>query len=153
LDNNDIFRRLRYTFDFNDAKMIELFSLAGHVVNRAQISDWLKKEEDTAFQILPDTMLAVFLNGLIVDKRGKREGNQPIPEETLDNNIILKKLKIALDLQTDDIVALFNAIGKKISMPEVTSFLRNPKQAKYRPCNDQYLRNFLSSLQAYYRGE
>lgn len=132
--------------------MIELFSLADLAVSRAQISDWLKKEEDATFQVLPDKMLAVFLNGLIVDKRGKREGPQPIPEEILDNNIILKKLKIALELQTEDIVALFDSIGKKISSPEVTSFLRNPKQAKYRPCNDQYLRNFLSSLQAYYRG-
>ena len=152
MDNNDILRRIRYTFNFNDSKMIELFALANHKVNRAEISDWLKKEDERTFQELPDNMLAIFLNGLIVDKRGKREGVQPVPEDVLDNNIILKKLKIALDLQTDDIVELFESIDKKISIHEISAFLRNPKQGKYRACNDQYLRNFLSALQTYYRG-
>ena len=152
MDNNDILRRIRYTFNFNDSKVIELFELANHKVNRAEISDWLKKEDEPTFKEIPDKMLAIFLNGLIIDKRGKREGVQPIPEDILDNNIILRKLKIALDLQTDDIIELFELIDKKISMHELSSFLRNPKQGKYRVCNDQYLRNFLSGMQKYYRG-
>ena len=46
MTNNDILRRLRYTFDFNDKKMIALFALADQKVTREQISNWLKKEED-----------------------------------------------------------------------------------------------------------
>jgi len=42
MTNNDILRRIRYTFDFNDSKMISLFGLADYEVTRAQISDWLK---------------------------------------------------------------------------------------------------------------
>ena len=44
MTNNDILRRIRYTFDFNDAKMIAIFGLADHKVTREQISSWLKKE-------------------------------------------------------------------------------------------------------------
>ena len=72
MDNNDIMRRIRYTFDFGDSKMIELFALGNMVVTRAQISDWLKKDDDPAWQKLNDNQLAGFLNGLIVDKRGKK---------------------------------------------------------------------------------
>ena len=41
--NNDILRRIRYTFDLNDSKMIAIFRSADHQATRAEISDWLKK--------------------------------------------------------------------------------------------------------------
>jgi len=50
--------------------------------------------------------LVIFLNGLINDKRGKREGLQAKPERCLTNNILLRKLKIALDLKADDVLAI-----------------------------------------------
>ena len=151
MDNNDILRRIRYTFDFDDSKMIELFKFGNHEASRAEISNWLKKEDDPDYQVLNDLMLATFLNGLIIEKRGKKEGPDPIPEKVLTNNIILKKLKIAFNLRTDDIVYMFRLIDKVISEPELTAFFRNPKQGKYRECNDQYLRNFLSALQNNFR--
>ena len=151
MDNNDIFRRIRYTFNYGDNKMIELFAMGNHQTNRAEISDWLKKEGDQTFQELPDKMLATFLNGFIIEKRGKREGDQPVAEEVLNNNIILRKLKIALDLKSDDILDMFELVGRSISTHELSAFLRNPKQSRYRECNDQYLRNFLSGMQERYR--
>ena len=96
MTNNDILRRIRYAFDFSDSKMIALFALADHQVTRGQICDWLKKEDDPSYQKCSDTQLAIFLNGLINDKRGKKEGPQPEPEQRLTNNIIFRKLKIAL---------------------------------------------------------
>ena len=103
MTNNDILRRLRYTFDFDDSKMITLFGLANLEVTRGQISDWLKKEDDSAYKNCTDSQMAIFLNGLIIDKRGKKEGPQPKPEKRLTNNIIFRKLKIALDLKADDV--------------------------------------------------
>lgn len=151
MTNNDILRRLRYTFDFNDSKMIALFGLADYATTRAEVSDWLKKEEDEAFQELSDQNLAVFLNGFINDKRGKREGPQPKPEKVLDNNIILRKLKIALTLRDDDMMKIFDLAGVKIGKHELSAFFRKPIQSQYRPCKDQYLRNFLRGLQLKYR--
>ena len=72
--NNDILRKIRYTFELNDTKMIELFGSGGLTVTRAQISDWLKKEEDPAYQSLSDFQLATFLNGLINEKGAKKRG-------------------------------------------------------------------------------
>jgi len=151
MNNNDIIRRLRYTFDIDDEGMIKIFALANTVVSRARISEWLKKDEDEGFREINDEELATFLNGLIVKHRGKKEGVEMVNEDRLDNNMIFRKLKIALALKSDEIVALYAAIGKKISPHELSAFFRNPKQNQYRYCNDQYLRQFLSGLQKKYR--
>ena len=151
MTNNDILRRIRYTFDFNDAKMIAIFGLADHKVTREQISSWLKKEDDVAFHECSDTQLAIFLNGLINDRRGKKEGPQPNPEKNLTNNIILRKIKIALDLQADDILEILNLTNVNISKHELSAFFRKPGHKHYRDCLDQILRNFMNGVQLKYR--
>jgi len=149
--NNDILRRIRYTFDFDDAKMIAIFGLADHQVTREQLSDWLKKDDDSAFQECGDVHLAIFLNGLIIDRRGKKEGAQTEPEHPLTNNIIFRKLKIALDLQAEDILAILNLADMHISKHELSAFFRKPGHKHYRECQDQVFRNFLNGLQLKYR--
>ena len=149
--NNDILRRIRYIFDFDDSKMMAIFGLADHQVTREQISAWLKKDDDPAFQKCNDARLAVFLNGLINDRRGKKEGAQPEPEQRLTNNIIFRKLKIALDLQAGDILEILALTDVYISKHELSAFFRKPGHKHYRECKDQVLRNFLSGIQLKYR--
>ena len=151
MTNNDILRRIRYTFDFSDSKMIAIFGLADHQVTREQISDWLKSDDDPAFQEISDTRLAVFLNGLINDRRGKKEGAQPEPEQRLTNNIVFRKLKIALDLKAEDILEILGLADVHISKHELSAFFRKPGHKHYRDCKDQILRNFLNGIQLKYR--
>ena len=147
MTNNDILRRLRYTFDFSDSKMIKLFELADHQVTRAQISAWLKRDDDPDFKSCSDSELATFLNGLINDKRGKKEGAQPEPEKRLNNNIIFRKLKIALNLQSDDVLAMLALAELSISKHELSAFFRKPEHKHFRACKDQVLRRFLKGMQ------
>ena len=149
--NNDILRRLRYTFDFSDSKMIAIFGAADLQVTREQISDWLKKEEDLAYQKFNDTKMAIFLNGLIIDKRGKKEGPLPKPEKRLTNNNIFMKLKIALNLKTEDVLEIMDLAHLSISKHELSAFFRKPGHKHYRECKDQILRNFLKGMQLKYR--
>ncbi len=151
MTNNDILRRLRYTFDFNDSKMINLFGLANLEVTRGQVSDWLKREDDPAYKNCTDTQLAIFLNGLINDKRGKKEGPEPKPEKRLTNNIIFRKLKIALDLKADDVLEIMELANLRMSKHELSAFFRKPDHKHYRNCKDQILRNFLKGVQLKYR--
>lgn len=151
MDNNDIIRRIRYSFDINDSKMIEIFALGNSDVTRAQISNWLKKDIDPEYVALSDFQLAVFLNGFITDKRGKKEGPKPIPENRLTNNIIFRKLRIALNLKDDDILEILQSADLKISKHELSAFFRKPGQNQFRECKDQILRNFLKGLQLKYR--
>ena len=150
MTNNDILRRIRYTFSFNDSRIIALFAAGGQQVTRGQISDWLKKEEDPAFKNCNDKQMATFLNGLINYKRGKKEGPQPQPEKRLTNNIILLKLKIALNLKAEDILKLMELAEFPMGKPELSAFFRKPGHTHYRACKDQILRNFLKGMQLQY---
>ncbi|PLX87386.1 MAG: DUF1456 domain-containing protein [Desulfuromonas sp.] len=151
MDNNDVLRRTRFIFDFSDSKMVTLFGLSGQQVNREQVSAWLKKEGDPDLVECSDTELAIFLNGLIIDKRGKKDGPLPVPEKKLNNNIIFRKLKIALDLKAEDILGILALAGVKASKHELSAFFRRPGHKHYRDCNDQMLRNFLKGVQLRYR--
>lgn len=151
MTNNDVLRRIRYTFDFNDNKMIKIFAAAESTVTREQISNWLKKEEDPDYKNCTDVMLATFLNGLINTNRGKREGEQPAPEKKINNNIIFRKLKIALDLRDDDILEILLLADLRISRHELSAFFRRADHKHFRPCKDQILRNFLHGVQVMYR--
>ncbi|MEN8801596.1 MAG: DUF1456 family protein [Thiogranum sp.] len=149
--NNDILRRIRYTFDFDDSKMMAIFALGDYQVTREQISDWLKKDDDPAFQKCSDAQLAVFLNGLITYRRGKKEGAQREPEQRLTNNIIFRKLKIALDLHAENILEILALTDVRISKHELSAFFRKPGHKHYRECKDQVFRNFLNGIQLKYR--
>lgn len=151
MENNDILRRIRYAFDINDTTMIEIFALADTKVSRWQISNWLKKDIDPDYVAMPDLQLAEFLNGLITSKRGRGEGPKPTPENQLNNNLIFRKLRIALNLKDSDILELLELAGIKISKHELSAFFRKPKQSQYRECKDQILRNFLRGMQMKYR--
>jgi len=150
MTNNDILRRIRYTFDLSDSKMMEIFNLAGYQATRAEISDWLKRDDDPDHKVLYDNLLATFLNGLITYKRGKKDDVQHKPEKKLNNNIIFRKLRIALNLKDDDILEILELADKHISKHELSAFFRKPGQSQYRPCKDQILRNFLQGMQIKY---
>ncbi|MBB6328093.1 uncharacterized protein YehS (DUF1456 family) [Algoriphagus iocasae] len=151
MSNNDIFRSLRYTFDLNDFLMIEIFGMAGVEVDRPTVSSWLKKDDDEEFKPIYDKDLAAFLNGFIILKRGKKDGQDPVNEKSLSNNQVLRKLKIALNMIDEDMLNILKTAEFRLSKHELSAFFRNPSQSQYRDCKDQVLRNFLRGLQLTYR--
>lgn len=151
MTNNDILRRLRYTFDFSDSKMIEIFKLADYNVTREQVSNWLKKDDDDDYASCGDIPFSSFLNGLIIEKRGKQDKPLPEPDKKLTNNIILRKLKIAFNMKNEDVLAFLSTNGLSISKHELSAFFRRTDHKHYRLCKDQVLRNFLQGLQNQYR--
>ena len=151
MNTNDCLRRIRYILDFDDSKMLAVFAEAGQEVTRAQLSNWLKKDDDPAYEVCRDALFATFLNGLIIDRRGKKDGPLPEPEQRLNNNIIFRKLKIAFDLQAEDILSILSLANVQISKHELSAFFRRANHKHYRECKDQILRNFLKGLQVKYR--
>lgn len=151
MTNNDVLRRLRYILNLSDSTMISVFGQAGLEVSREQISNWLKKDDDPNYQKCHDKQLAVFLNGLINHRRGRKEGEPHTTEKKLTNNIILRKLKIALDLKSDEVMEILELAGMRFSKHELSAFFRKLDHKHYRECKDQVLRSFLQGLQAKYR--
>lgn len=152
MTNNDILRRVRYILNFNDSEMLDICALADMKVSKEQMGQWLKKDDDPEYEPCKSIELASFLNGLISEKRGKKEGETPKPEKNLTNNIILRKLMIAFSLKSEDVIEILGFADLRISKHELSAFFRKPEHKNYRECKAQILRNFLMGLQIKLRG-
>ena len=201
MNGNDVMRRLRYALNITDLKVLELFALAGRPMSRAELEPFFLREEEAGYVECPDEVLAHFLDGLIVSRRGVREekgggaagpaplamgmagvgaagllagraaglrarggagphamgGAAPALQAAgaaaphLSNNEVLKRLRIALELKDEDLIAIMKLAGVAISKSELSAFFRKREHPNWRPCGDQFLRNFLSGLTAKYR--
>lgn len=147
MTTNDCLKKIRYILNLDDTAMMDIFSEAGQQITWEQLSNYLKKEEDANYEVCSDSALATFLNGLIIAKRGKKEGPLPEAEPVLNNNIIFRKLKIAFNLQAEEILAILATADFQLSKHELSAFFRRPEHKHYRECKDQILRNFLMGLQ------
>jgi len=147
MTNNDIIRRLRFAFNKTDKHMQETLALAGFDATTSMIKNWLRKDDDPHQEKMVDPELAAFLNGLIIEKRGSRPGPLPPLEDPLTNNMILRKLKIALSMQSEDMLAVLKLMDMNLSKHELSAFFRHPHQNQFRHCKDQVLRKFIYGLQ------
>lgn len=154
MTNNDILRRLRYCLDYNNQKMLAVFAAAKiRKVSSQELISWMKKDDDPMYKSMSDRDFAIFLNGLINQLRGEKPGPAPEPETTLNNNLIFRKLKIAFNFRSDDIIAILALADFKFSEHELSAFFRKETHKHYRICKDQVLRNFLAGLQVKLRSE
>jgi len=147
--NNHVLRSLRYLLDLADGQVADIARLADPflVVDRADIQAWLKKDGEDGFVACPDRFLAHFLDGLIFHLRGRDDSKPARPVETrVSNNLVLKKLRVAFQLQDLDMAQCFADAGFPVTKPELSALFRAPGHKNYRPCGDQLLRNFLKGL-------
>jgi uncharacterized protein YehS (DUF1456 family) len=148
MTNNDILRRLRFCLNYNDAKMIEVYRAADvGTISSASLSSWLQKEEHENYKSLSDKDFSIFLTGLINVLRGKKQGAPAPIEVSLNNNVILRKIKIALNLQSNEIIEILALADFRFSEHELSALFRKPEHKHFRLCKDQVLRNFLMGLQ------
>ncbi len=152
--NNDVLRRVRYALNLNDASMIDIFALGGYEITREELLKFLKKDNEDDFASLNNKKLALFLDGLITYKRGKKDDVVVKKAESeLDNNGILRKLRIALEFKEEDMLNTLKLAGFNLSKPELSSFFRHEAHKHHRKCGDQVLRNFLQGLIIHFRKE
>ena len=175
MDNNDILIRLRYALDIKNSEMVEIFKLGGIELQKEDVLKILKKSNESDIEEVDDdhdtdenedriecdnNMLEAFLNGLIIFKRGKQElkPDQPNrPAQSLNgnesvNNLLLKRVKIALALTSEDMLDILAAADVFITKGELGAVLRKEGHRNYKVCGDRYARNFLKGLALKYRG-
>ncbi|MFG6115526.1 DUF1456 family protein [Halobacillus sp. MO56] len=174
MDNNDILIRLRYALDIKDQDMVEIFKLGGVDLTKEEVLKVLTKSDDSYEDENDDedavehedhikctnSMLESFLNGLITFKRGPQEpkpGQPNKPDRSIKNhasvnNVMLKKVKIALKLTSEDIIDILDEAGVTITKGELSALLRKEGHKNYKECGDKYARNFLKGLTIKYRG-
>ncbi|QSX36364.1 YehS family protein [Shewanella sedimentimangrovi] len=152
MTNNDILRRLRFIFDFSNSKVIKIFAKVQQDMAEDRLLAMLKKEEEEGYSACNDITLCQFLDGLILDKRGLKPGAELPKPTALNNNLIFKKLRIALELKEEDIIAILKLADFNLGKSELGALFRNPDHKHFKPCGDQILRNFLKGLSLKHRG-
>ena len=150
MSNNDVLRSLYFIFNLNEESLIKIFSLADRVISGDKICSWLKSEEDPEFISCSDEEILSCLDGLIYENRGKKEGVAPQRNQQLTNNLILKKVKIALSLKNEEVLSIFESVDIEMKEYEINAFFRKQDHKNYRKCKDKLLRNFLKGLQDKY---
>lgn len=172
MDNNDRLIRIRYALDIKDSDMIEAFKLGGIEVTKEELEllltnipvsyeDNEEEPEDMpeAYRVCDNKTFECFLNGFIILKKGKKEvapGQEERPTLALSdtkpvNNAMLKKLKIALTLQSEDMLEIFELGGMTITKNELSALFRKEGHKHYKICGDQYAKRFLKGLAVKFR--
>ena len=155
MTNNDFLRRLRYALNIKDNIMVQIFNKGNIIVTREDVIDYLKKDIDEGLKKLSNNDLISFLDGLIIQKRGKKEDGTPVPKIKVTknnlNNILLRKLRIALAFKSYDMIRIFKLGGIEISEGELSALFRREDHKNYKECGDKYVRVFLKGLTEYCR--
>ena len=155
MTNNDFLRRLRYALNIKDNIMVQIFKKGNIIVTREDVIDYLKKDIDEGLKKLSNNDLISFLDGLIIQKRGKKEDGTPVPKIKVTksnlNNILLRKLRIALAFKSYDMIRIFKLGGIEISEGELSALFRREDHKNYKECGDKYVRVFLKGLTEYCR--
>jgi len=147
MTNNDVLRSVRFMLNLSDAQVVAILALAETEVTEAEINSFLKKDDEDGFRECPDVIMGYFLNGLIFQRRGKSEdAPEPSIERKMTNNIMMKKLRVAFDLKTTDILDILKMADFAVGPSEIGAIFRKPGHKNYRECGDQILRNFLKGL-------
>ncbi|RJG48174.1 DUF1456 family protein [Motilimonas pumila] len=148
--HNLVMRRLRYALNLREDDIQKMFALVDHKITQKDIHALLKKETEEGYVECNDQQLTAFLDGLIIKQRGPSD-NKPQPATRLNNNLILKKIRIALELREEDLLALMQAVSFPLSKSELSALFRKPGSRNYKPCGDQLLRNMLLAICEKYR--
>ncbi len=171
MDNNDLLIRLRYALDIKNTDMVEIFKLGGIELSKDEVlkvltktpeseeeddSIWTDREDDDDYIKAEDELFEAFLNGFIIFKRGRQDpkssqADLPEPVNERSNNLLLKKVKIALQLNSEDMLEIWDLAGVTVTKGELGALLRKVGHKNYKECGDRYARNFLKGLAIKYR--
>ena len=148
MDNNELLKRLRYALQVDDHVAVRIFKQGGLKATLEDVGKWRLKEEEPEYAGCPNEAISAFLAGYIVERRGVQEG-KPVPPPSkafVENNTVLKLIKIALALRSEDLQTCMETGGASLSVSEVNALLRKPDTRNYRQCGDQVLRQFLNGI-------
>ena len=146
--NNEAFRRIRYALELDDATTVEIFNAGLYSCDVENVKRFSRKDSDETRVIFPDTEFFHFLNGLIVHRRGGKPAEVD-PNEVINNNKVLKKLRIAMEMYEDEMLVVFDYGDIRLSRHKLSALFRTEGHKHFRECNDHTLRQFLKGLAIY----
>lgn len=144
MTHNALLAHLKLAFGLDDAALVRLFALGGCPLDDAAVA---ARQRTYVPDSLTYAELVALLDGLIADRRGP--STRPAPQGKTrriryPNNVVLKKLRIAMDLKEEDTAATFAAGGLDLDHYAIGALFRQEGQSQFRACTDDQLLAFLT---------
>ncbi len=150
MESNLLLRRLRHALGLRNRDVQDLMALGGCKIDDERVRALLQRDDDPDFVVATVEQLNGFLDGLIIQKRGKQTltpgQKPPAPILAKNNNMVLRKLRIAFDLKDQDMLDLMALAEFHLSKHELSALFRKEDHPHFRKCGDQVLRYFLTGL-------
>jgi len=127
MTNNYVLSSIMNSLKLNKVDILKSYKLADKKITQDDVDDILREPSDEKFILLSDEGFELFLNGFIAYKRGPSDKKAKKQKVYFSNNIILKKLKIALDLKDEDIIEIFANDGLEITKSQLTAYFRRDR--------------------------
>ena len=146
---SEVIKSIKDALNLNRRQILHIYELEDYPITLDRIDAILKNRSKKNSANATYEELGVFLDGLISYKRGKKD--TPPPQDViLDNNLILKKLRVALNLKEFEIAMIFELADFEISKNLIKDFFRNPNHPKFKECDNKTLKAFLDGLNEFY---
>ena len=151
VSTNDVLYRIKKALSLSDEEMLKIYALEDYPMTPEHLEAMLKRRLSKGFELCSYEELGVFLDGLITLKRGPSP-KKPADDEAVEltNNLILKKLRIALELKEPETEIIFGLGDAQLSKQELKSLFRKEDHKNFKPCSDALLMAFLEGLDEFY---
>ena len=150
ISTNEILYRIQKALNLTNAEILEAYKLETYDMDPSHLESLLKRRHDDAFMLCSYEELGIFLDGLVTLKRGPSPKKKTDEAVELTNNLILKKLRIALELKEAQTEIIFGLAEIELSKQQMASLFRKEGHKNFKMCSDELLMSFLEGLDEFY---
>jgi uncharacterized protein YehS (DUF1456 family) len=151
INTNEVIYHIHKALNLSLDEILEIYTLEEYKMEASHLEALLKRRLDDGFMLCSYEELGTFLDGLVTLKRGpspKKKSETAVVE--LTNNLILKKLRIALELKESETEIIFGLADVELSKQQLASLFRKEGHKNFKACSDELLMAFLEGLDEYY---
>jgi uncharacterized protein YehS (DUF1456 family) len=151
---NETLYRIKKALDLSINQILDIYALEFYSMNEEHLESLLKRRSSKGFKVCSYEELGLFLDGLISYKRGPNPKKKSSDEDIeLTNNLILKKLRVALELKEAEIEIIFALADVNLTKQQLSSLFRKESHKNFKYCSDELLMSFLDGLDEFYYNE
>lgn len=151
ISTNEILYKLQKALSLSEKDMLSIYVLEEYPMELSALKSLLISRQNKSFMLCSYEELGVFLDGLITFKRGvsPKASTEKVNIE-LTNNLILKKLRIALEIKEAEIEIIFGLGDIELTKQQLSSLFRKESHKNFKVCSSELLMAFLDGLDEFY---
>ena len=151
MNTNDVLYKIKNALKLSSEDILKAYELEAYNMDKTHLDALLKRRQEKGSKLCSYEELGVFLDGLVTLKRGPSPKKADTSESVeLTNNLILKKLRIALELKEAETEIIFSLGEAELSKQQLASLFRKEGHKNFKECSNELLMAFLNGMDEFY---